>query len=137
MADFKISDAKTSKFEGKYKKEPEDSGDWTSGKINVGILIGTNWGISAPVLKEFLGRMPTESDMRNLSQEDAQSIRKKNYWDAIKGDQLLIQSVADSIYDSAINLGVKPSIKIHQKSWAVPQTGKMDEVTLNALNNKR
>jgi lysozyme family protein len=65
-------------------------------------FVGTNWGISAPVLSDYLGRTPTVSDMKNLSFTTAKSIFKKSFWDKINGDGIKNQSVANMLYDSIV-----------------------------------
>ena len=68
-------------------------------------FIGTNHGISSPVLKEYLGRIPTKKDMINLSYETAIEIFKNNYWTPINLELLKNQSIANIIYDGCINQG--------------------------------
>lgn len=136
MADFKIAYGITAINEGGYSNSPDDNGNWTSGVKDMGILVGTNLGVSAPVLMKYLGRIPTVNDMKNLSVETAQKIYKKNYWDMIRGDEIKSQAAGNSIYDSCVNMGVSRAIKLLQVVLLLPQTGIMDDKTLNKLNNK-
>lgn len=110
-ADFNSAQSKVEAAEGGYSNDARDAGNWTGGKVGVGDLIGTKYGISAPVLvKELRSKgytMPiTASTMKNLEYKSAIAIYKKNYWAPIKGDQIKDQKVADMIYDSAVNQGV-------------------------------
>ena len=134
MAKFEIADEITSENEGGYTDNPNDSGNWTGGKIGVGQLIGTKYGISAPVLSSNLKRVATLFDMQSLSHEDAMAIRKKLYWDKVKGNEINNQNIANSIYDSAINMGVGTAIKLAQRAASIDETGIMDQKTLKALN---
>lgn len=138
MASFNIAFELTDKNEGgeKLSLVHEDSGNWTSGQVGIGALIGSKFGISAPVLADYLKRVPEASDMKNLSKDTAKVIYKRNYWDKIKGDELNNQQEANSIYDSAVNMGPGTAIKLAQKALNLPTTGVMDIVTLNKLNNK-
>ena|SRR3990172_2008728 len=86
MANFDIAQGLVKISEGGFQKNPNDNGNWTRGKKGVGVLIGTNWGISAPTLGRYYGRVATEAEMRNLSYETAYEIYKKYYWGIIKGD---------------------------------------------------
>ena len=43
------------KEEGGYQDMPSDTGNYVDG-----VLVGTNYGISAPVLKSYLGRTPSK-----------------------------------------------------------------------------
>lgn len=101
MADFILAHKKVNKSEGGYSNNPNDRGNYVDGN-----LVGTNYGISAPVLKEHLGRTPTKDDMINLSPKVVLLIYKKNYWNKIQGDNIDNQSVAYLIYDSAVNQGL-------------------------------
>ena len=136
MASFKQAQEKVKVFEGGYSDEKRDRGNWicektggwvkgkspnyycpAGGKI---ILVGTNHGISAPVLSTYLRRPATVSAMKGLSYSKAQSIYKKNYWDAIGGDKLKTQSISEILYDGAVNQG----------------TGAMASIVSNSLKMK-
>lgn len=101
MASFEKSQAIVGINEGGYQNLADDSGNWYKG-----ILIGTNWGIAAPTLAQFLGRAPTVADMKKLSRKTAESILKRNYWDKNHFGNLRNQSVATMLYDGAVNHGV-------------------------------
>jgi len=134
MADFLTAHKLTSINEGGYTNDRLDPGNWTNGKINSGILVGTNHGISAPVLMRYLKRLPTADEMRNLKVETAHEIYRKNYWNLIKGDQIKDQGVANVIYDNAVNIGAAGAVKMAQKEVGTLQTGVMDSKTLKKLN---
>lgn len=134
MASFEISYQKTKIHEGKYTCVKEDSGNWTGGKVGAGNLVGTNWGISAPVMAQYLKRTPTADDMKNMPESTAKAIYKANYWAPIKGDVIKSQAKADIIYDDAVNTGVSNAIKKAQRVCGVPETGRMDDLTIQKLN---
>lgn len=100
MADFNKAHKYIVKEEGGYQDMPNDSGNYTDG-----LLIGTNYGISADTLKSYLGRTPSKDDMKNLSFNDAVIIYIQNYWSKILGDKIKNQSVALLIYDGSVNQG--------------------------------
>lgn len=91
--------------EAGYSNDKKDKGNWIITKNGEKRFIGTNHGISAPVLKEYLGRIPTKKDMINLSYETAIEIFKNNYWTPINLELLKNQSIANIIYDGCINQG--------------------------------
>lgn len=134
MANFKIAHDLTSKTEGGYTNHPNDAGNYTGGKVGVGALIGTNYGISAPVLQAYLQRVPSVADMKNLSKEIAESIYYKNYWMPVRGNELVNQTIANMIYDKAVNMGVSASLRLAQRAAQIEETGKMDDFTLNKIN---
>ena len=100
MAQFEKSQKIVGISEGGYQNDPKDTGNWYMGK-----LIGTNWGISAPTLGGYLGRIPTAQEMKSLPKATAIAILKKNYWLANNFDRLKNQSVATLLYDGAVNHG--------------------------------
>lgn len=136
MADFEIAHKRVAIFEGGYQCMPQDNGNWTGGKKNVGKLIGTKYGISAPVLKEYLGKEPTSFDMLNLSVETSHKIYKKNYWDKVWGDKIESQNIANQIYDNAVNAGVGEAIRQICRVYEIPERTSMSEDILKKLNNK-
>ena len=90
--------------EAGYSDDRGDTGNWI--KVSGGKrFVGTNHGISAPVLAEYLGRLPKKEDMQNLSYETALEIYKKNYWDKHNVSRYENQSVANLIYDGLVNQG--------------------------------
>ncbi|WP_299116876.1 glycoside hydrolase family 108 protein [uncultured Winogradskyella sp.] len=123
--------------EGGYQKDPDDSGNYNS----LGQLVGTNYGISAPVYEDYLNRYPTESDMRNMKKSTADSIYKSLYWDKVKASQILSQPVANLLVDFAVNSGVPTAVKKLQdllnykfsKNLAVD--GIIGPLSLNAINS--
>jgi hypothetical protein len=60
------------KWEGGFSLDPEDHGNWTGGRKGVGELRGTNFGISAASYPDL--------DIRNLTQEQADAIYRRDYW---------------------------------------------------------
>lgn len=136
MSSFNTAHGKTAINEGGFTLVREDNGNWTSGSVGTGTLVGTNYGISAPVLADYLNRRITREDMENLSPDVAKKIYKRLYWDKIKGDEINNQDTANSIYDSAVNMGVGTAIKMAQRALRIKETGVMDIETLNKLNNK-
>lgn len=134
MADFLTAHKLTVTSEGGYTGDRNDPGNWTGGKIGLGLLIGTNHGISAPVLMRYLRRTPTVEDMKNLKAETAQEIYRKNYWNLIKGDEINDQNLANIIYDNAVNSGAVTAVKMIQREVGTLPTGIMDALTLKKIN---
>lgn len=116
--------------EGGYQSHPNDTGNYNSAKE----LVGTNLGISAPVLERHLRRPPTADDMKNLTMATAKAIYRKNYWDPIQGDNIIHESTAIAIFDWFVNAG-RPAIFNAQKVAGVAQDGIVGRATIRALNN--
>ena len=73
-------------------------------------FIGTNHGISAPILANYfksqgIERLLRKDDMINLSYETALKIYRADYWDAQNLGELADQNVANIIYDGCVNQG--------------------------------
>lgn len=134
MANFEIADKLTRTAEGGYSDHRKDNGNWTGGKIGKGILIGTKYGISAPVLMAYLGRVPSVSEMKNLSSETVSKIYIRNYWTAIRGNEIANQDIANKIYDMAVTSGPGTAIKLAKRVRNHPESTRMDDEFLNLLN---
>jgi lysozyme family protein len=131
---FLQAQERTAEFEGGYQRDSRDNGNWTGGRRGRGRLVGTNHGISAPLLASYLGRTPSIADMKNLTAETANEIYRKQYWAQIKGDEIKDKETAAQIYDSAVNMGIGTAIMLTQRSLGLPETKVMDQATLDALN---
>ena len=59
---------------------------------------------------------------------------RANFWDAVKGDYILHQGVAESLFDFAVNAGAKTAIKLAQIVGGVASDGDIGPKTLEALN---
>lgn len=94
MANFEKVVSKTFKFEGGFQQYPTDKGNYNS----LGQLIGTNHGISAIALEQYLGRPTTVEDIKSLTVADAKKVYKKLFWDKIRGDEIKNQDVAFIIF---------------------------------------
>lgn len=136
MANFKIADKLTRKSEGGYTGDADDNGNWTGGKKNVGVLIGTKYGISAPVLMAYLGKIPTVAEMKNLSEETVEKIYIKNYWTPIRGNEITNQDIANDIYDMAVNSGVGTAIILAKRARNIEESSKMDSQFIKILNQE-
>jgi len=81
------------KSEGGYTNDPRDPG----GPTNYGITIGD--------YRRYINPKGTPLDVRNMKLEDAKTIYKKRYWDAVNGDSLP-SGVDYSVFDYGVNSGI-------------------------------
>lgn len=141
MANFLAAHRITMKNEGGWNNTSGDRGGETYNGISrnnfpkwAGWAIIDNYKRLYPdTFKEYLVK---DSRLNDLYL----SFYRTNFWNTIMGDQLISQNVADSIYDSAVNFGVKESIMLTQDTifdnkLTGIQYGVMDQKTINALNN--
>ena len=114
--------------EGGYQDMVGDEGNYYDGQ-----LIGTNHGISAPRLAEYLGRTPTVQDMKELKLETAQEIYKDKYYKK-KGVHLLPVEL-QNIYFQAGVLGEVAAAKTLQELIGVEPDGIIGTKTKEAMHN--
>ncbi|APG30463.1 putative exported protein [Granulibacter bethesdensis] len=118
-------------IEGGYTRSATDPGNWTGGRVYAGQLVGTNHGISAPVLSAWLGRTATETEMRALTRDEAAAIYQVRYWRACACDRLP-PSIAGLIFDAAVNQGEGFAPRLLQQALSVPADGQIGPLTLAA-----
>ena len=59
---------------------------------------------------------------------------KTNFWDVVRGDNITDNRIASSIFNFAVNSGVKIAVKLAQIVVGVAPDGSIGEKTLAALN---
>ena len=97
--------------EAGYSEDRGDAGNWIDVPSGGQRFIGTNHGISAPILAKYfkekgITRLLSKSDMMKLSYGTALKIFKNNYWDAQELGTLKDQNVANVIYNGCVNQGI-------------------------------
>lgn len=102
---FKESQFLVKGVESGYSADKKDRGNYVKTKWGKR-FVGTNHGISAPILMEYLGRIPTQDDMKNLTYEEALEIYKKQYWTPQNLSLFNNQSISNLIYDGCVNQGI-------------------------------
>lgn len=115
MADFNKAVEKVLVNEGGYVNDPNDKGG------------ETKFGISK--------RAYPNVDIKNLTVDKAKSIYKQDYWDKIKGDEIVSDEIAYEIFDTAVNMGVRTSSKLAQIVVEAHPDGFIGKNTLKKLND--
>jgi lysozyme family protein len=134
MADFLIAHKLTVKEEGLYSDDAADSGGETVlGLTRVHDEDWDGWEIvdlqkRKPNFPNNLRAFYGELDLR------AQRYYRKRYWEPVKGDLINNQDIANRVYDTAVNTGIRQGIILAQRALGIEETGVMDNDTLNALN---
>ena len=109
------------RFEGGLSLDPNDRGNWVSGRIGVGELRGTNCGISAAAFPDL--------DIQKLTRADIRVAYKLHYWNKVSGD-LLPDPVNMVAFDAAVNCGVSRAAKWLQGAVGAAQDGIIGPLTL-------
>lgn len=112
--------------EGSLSLDPRDRGNWTGGRINLGICKGTKFGISAATYPQL--------DIANLTSDQARAIYLKDYWQAAQCD-LLPDGAKFDTFDMAVNSGVKSAIMTLQRALGITADGVVGQETKSALQN--
>lgn len=137
MAKFSIFIPIVLNVEAGYQNQVSDSGNYRSD----GERVGTNRGISAKVYEQWIGRLPSVQDMKNITAEIAQQIYKTWYWDKMKADQINDQSVANIIVDMAVNSGPSAATILLQETLnehfgkTLIVDGAIGNLTISATNS--
>lgn len=111
----------TLKHEGGYTNNRKDRGNWTSGKVGVGTLKGTKYGIAAHAYPSL--------DIKNLTVNDVKPIYEKDYWKPARCENLPF-GVDLAVFDFAVNSGVSRSVRYLQSVVGAKQDGKAGNETV-------
>lgn len=107
--------------EGGLSMIRSDPGNWTGGKVGVGELRGTKYGIAAHANPGV--------DIQNLTKAQAREIYRRQYWAKVRGDDLPagVDLVA---FDPAVNSGVRRGSQWLQRALGVTADGKIGPITV-------
>ncbi len=124
---FNFAVSEIFKHEGGYVDNKYDPG----GATNMGITRKTlaNWRAVKPYWKL------AKSEVKALKKSEARAIYKALYWDRIAANKLPF-GVDLSLFDFAVNSGVKRAAKTLQKLVKAKQDGIIGPLTLRALEEK-
>lgn len=117
MADFNIAIIKILAHEGgdTFTNDTTDRGG------------ATKYGISEKAYPDL--------DIRNLSEDQAKSIYRRDYWDRVHGDEIQSQIIAETIFDVCVNMGISGGSKLAQKTLSIePADGIIGPQSLAAIN---
>ncbi len=90
----------------------------------------TRWGITETVAREngYTG------EMQYFPIEMAKEIYRRNYWDAVKADELP-QALRYPMFDSAVNSGVAQAVLWLQRALGIDADGVFGKKTQEAVNS--
>lgn len=92
----------------------------------------TMWGCTQANWEAHVGHKVTQEDMKALKKDDVKPLYKKNYWDAVNGDDLP-SGVDYAAFDFAINAGPGASKKLIQRALGVTGDGAFGPGTMAAI----
>jgi len=121
---FPACDAFTAPAEAGLSMDPQDPGNWTGGKVGLGELRGTKYGIAASAHPGV--------NIAALTPEMAAGIRQAQYW-APNSCDALPAGLDLMVYDEDVNAGDARSAKLLQQVLGLTQDGVIGQETLAAL----
>lgn len=134
MANFKIAFRKTCKWEGEYVNDPDDTGGETyKGISRKHHPTWNGWKIIDKLKQEHPRGFKTKLKGNSELQAMVDDFYKRNYWNHLHLDDLANQELANQVFDTAVNCGIKPAVKIIQKVLGIPADGKLGPVTIEAM----
>ena len=119
MSSFEKAIDRVLTHEGGYVNDPRDNGG------------ETNWGVTIAVARAN----GYQGAMRAMSRNDAKAIYRKQYWDAVKADQLPFV-VAFQLFDAAVNHGVRRAVLLIQQTVGTTQDGVIGGKTIQAISSR-
>jgi lysozyme family protein len=134
MADYKKAIEKVLKTEGGYVNDKNDKGGETYKGIS-----RKNWpdweGWEIIDREKKNKNFPKSLDSLVFLQDAVLKFYKVIFWDKVWGDKINLQSVAEKLFDSAVNEGWVPAIKRAEESVHLLLTGKMSNELLIKINS--
>lgn len=128
--DFDTAFEKLIGHEGGFQNDTHDRANWTTGKIGIGTLKGTKYGISAM-------SYPSE-DIVNLTLDRAKFLYKRDFWGPV-GCDLVPDEVKFDLFDTAVHTSApgRPvtAIKMLQRALGVTDDGVLGSRTALAISN--
>jgi len=114
--------------EGGFTNDERDPGN----KLPDGRKGSTMLGCTQANWEKYIGHEVTQDDMKLLKKEDVKPLYKRDYWDAVKGDDLPV-GVDYAVFDFAINAGPLAARKMIQKALGVTADGAIGPATMKAI----
>lgn len=124
--DFDLAFERLIGHEGKFQNMRSDRGNWTHGKVGIGELKGTKYGISAMTYPHL--------DIENLTLEEAKKIYYSDFWIRAGADQY-DGAIGYQVFDAAVNHGIGNAIRFLQQAVNVVDDGDIGPITLEAIKN--
>jgi lysozyme family protein len=109
--------------EGGYSNHPSDPGG------------ATNFGITIADYRRYVKANATTADVRAMRVDEAKAIYRKQYWDAIRCDELSA-GLDYAMFDFGVNSGISRAVKFLQRLLGLTADGRMTDATLAAVRKR-
>jgi lysozyme family protein len=122
-SNFKDSLRRVLLHEGGYVNHPRDPGGPTNKGVTQRVYDGYRKGKS----------LPTQS-VQHIQTTEIEDIYKKQYWDAVRGDNLPL-GIDYAVFDFSVNSGTNRAIRFLQQTVNVTVDGQIGAITLAAVTS--
>jgi lysozyme family protein len=120
---FETAFARLVGSEGGFSNDSRDPGNWTGGRVNIGALHGTKFGIAANTYPDL--------DIANLTLDGAKAIYYRDWWQKLGADELP-PAIVFQCWDFAVNAGMANAMRALQYAAGVAQDGHVGPLTIAA-----
>ncbi len=110
--------------EGGYVDDPRDSGNWTSGYVGQGSLVGSNMGVGAPAMVAWVAPEGpvTAAEMRDLPLSVFEAMGRSRYWQPL-GCGMFPGGLDLMLFDFGWNRGIATSLNTLTRYFGISQAG--------------
>lgn len=124
--DFADAFARLLGNEGDFDDDRRDRGNWTGGRVGVGELKGTKYGVSAASFPDL--------DIKALTLDQARAIYRRRYWEPAGCDHVPA-ALRFPLFDFAVNSGPSRAARLLQRSVGAEEDGSIGPKTLMSIHN--
>lgn len=110
--------------EGGFTKDRNDPGNWTGGRVGVGRLLGTKYGLAANTYGAL--------DIPNITLEQAKDIYYEDWWLKAGGD-VFDAALLYQMWDFAVNAGMGNAKRVLQRTVGAVDDGIVGPRTIAAV----
>lgn len=110
--------------EAGFSDDAKDPGNWTGGRVGVGELKGTKFGIAANTYPDI--------DIKNLTLDRAKAIYYRDWWLKIGADEI-DGAIVFQMWDFAVNAGMSTAKRALQRVVRVADDGQIGPRTIAAV----
>ncbi len=139
MADFETAFKITMQFEGGYSKDPADPGGETyRGIARKRHPSWAGWRTIDQLKSRTSGNLNRTLNNNARLQSMVKQFYKDRFWNQMLGDQIPDQGVAEEVFDTSVNMGLRRSIRFLQESInLLNRNRQLEDITVDGWLGKK